>query len=111
MNTKNKITRGRPRYPVKFPKGAFTVDELLALNQPKVKCELTARNHINRGLKEGKLVKLKEKLTTGTVGAPAYKFQLKSAYEYNLNRRLTKLPALTPPSSADVAATMRTILS
>jgi hypothetical protein len=93
MNTNTPVTkRGRKRFPVKFPKGAFTVNDLFALNKavsPKF-CELTARNHITRNLADGKLVKLKDKLKTGTVGAPALKYQLKAAYEYNLNRRAKK---------------------
>lgn len=78
---------GRKPLKVQFPKGEFTVDELFAKNAHIVDCELTIRNHINRGLASGKLVKLTRKLMTGTVGAPAFKFQLASTYRYNLNRR------------------------
>jgi hypothetical protein len=114
MNTNTPVTRGRKRFPVKFPKGAFTVDELFALNKPVSPkfCELTARNHIKRGLANGKLVKLVEKLKTGTVGAPALKYQLKAAYAYNLNRRATTKPTVAAPkSSAEVASKLASILS
>jgi len=106
MNKLNKA--GRPRKPVKFPKGAFTVDELFAKNSNVIDCELTARNHISRALASGKLIKLAEKLNTGKVGAPAFKFQLASTYRYNLNRR-TK-PAATV-TAAEVETKIRNILS
>lgn len=87
---KNKTKSGRPRFAVKFPTGKFTVDELFAKNSTLIKCELTARNHINRGLASGKLVKLAEKLNTGKVGAPAFKFQLATYAKHNANRRAKK---------------------
>jgi hypothetical protein len=122
MNTNTPVKRGRKRFPIKFPKGAFTVDELFALNKPVSPkfCELTARNHITRGLASGKLVKLAEKLKTGTVGAPALKYQLKAAYEYNLNRRAKKVvkplvaASFKPDGRVDfgaVAANVRAMLS
>ena len=93
MNKNTTVSNlGRPRLSVKFPKGVFTVAEAFVLNkslQPKL-CVLTIRNHITREMNVGKLVKLVEKATTGTVGAPALKYQLKAAYEYNLNRRAKK---------------------
>lgn len=113
MKTKNK--NGRPRFAVKFPTGKFTVDELFAKNSTLIKCELTARNHITRGLASGKLVKLAEKLNTGKVGAPAFKFQLSTYAKHNANRRkpvVTKPRNLiTVPEPVDVEATIRNMLS
>lgn len=117
MNTN---TRGRKPLKVKFPTGAFTVDELYALNKPVSPkfCELTARNHIARGLASGKLVKLSEKLNTGKVGAPAFKFQLASYAKHNEARRLKKAAAkLAAVADAfrgaqeDVAQKVQNILS
>jgi len=94
-NTNVKSTRGRKQLKINWPTGAFTVDELFARNSKEagkgnVKCELTARNHIARGLAAGKLVKLAEKLTTGKVGAPAFKFQLATYAKHNEARRAKK---------------------
>jgi len=108
------LNLGRPRLPVKFPKGVFTVAEVFALNKPlrSKLCVLTIRNHITREVNGGKLIKLAEKATTGTVGAPALKYQLKSVYEYNLNRRVTKpVVNAAPKSTAEVAAKLASILS
>lgn len=84
-------TRGRKPLNIKFPQGAFTVEQLFALNDKSkggvVKCELTARNHIKRALAADVLVKLPEKLKTGTVGAPAFKFILKARHLNNLAKR------------------------
>ena len=120
MNT-NTVKRGRKPFPVKYPKGAFTVGDLLALNKPVSPkfCVLTVRNHINRGLASGKLVKLNEKLNKGTVGAPALKYQLKAAYSYNLNRRTkAQVKPLVEASFKDgkvdmatVGATIRNLIS
>jgi hypothetical protein len=97
MNANTKSLRGRKPLTVKFPTGAFTVDQLFSLNSGLVKCELTARNHIKRGLASGKLMKLAEKLVTGTVGAPAFKFQLASYAKKNANRRAkAAAPAVAP---------------
>ena len=86
-----KVTPGRKPLKVTYPKGPFTVEQLFTLNDKatggSVKCELTIRNHIKRELASGKLVQLAEKATTGTVGAPAYRFQLKSAADYNAARK------------------------
>ena len=101
--------RGRKQLKVKFPKGPFTVEELFEMNNKAtgkgtVKCVLTARNHIKRGLATGKLVKLAEKATKGTVGAPAYRFQLKAAVEYNEARKAKKavVKVATTPQPAQV---------
>jgi hypothetical protein len=111
MNANVKSTRGRKPLKVKFPTGAFTVDQLFAMNDKakggSVKCELTARNHIKRGLATGKLVKLADKLNTGKVGAPAFKFQLASYAKHNEARRAKKAlaPAIETPEAPEVSKT------
>lgn len=73
MNTIKK--QGRKRLVLRFPDGPFTVKGLFKLNCRKVDCELTIRNHINRGQTEGSIVRLTEKETTGKVGAPRLQFK------------------------------------
>ena len=104
MNATNtqSVRRGRKRLAVKFPQGAFTVDQLFALNAKdkggNVKCVLTARNHVKRGLATGLLVKLSKKLEKRTVGAPAFRFMLKSRAEANArNLALAKAKSAAQP--------------
>lgn len=96
-----KVSPGRNPLNVTYPKGAFTVEQLFALNSQAnggpVKCELTIRNHIKKALASGKIVRLPEKAVTGTVGAPAFRFQLKSAADYNAARKnKSKVVEATP---------------
>lgn len=82
---------GRPRLNIRLPQGAFTVEQLYTLNKgitPKF-CELTVRNHVKQGLASGLLVKLAKKLETGSVGAPAFRYMLKSRADANA-RNLAK---------------------
>lgn len=107
MNTTvTKTARGRKPLNIKFPQGAFTVDQLFDLNSVTnggfVKCELTARNHIKRALKADVLVKLPEKAKKGTVGAPAFKFILKTRHEANAAKRLKRAVKAVPASPAQV---------
>ena len=105
--TVTKSTRGRKQLNIKFPQGAFSVDQLFALNDKAkggvIKCELTARNHIKRGLAKDTLVKLPEKFTTGTVGAPAFKYILKTRHLANQAKRAKRatkeasVPAVEAP--------------
>ena len=109
MNTPTPTVKGRKPLTIKYPKGAFTVDQLFALNakaegKGNVKCELTARNHIQRGLANGKLIKLAEKVATGKAGAPAFKFQLKAAADYNAARRAAKAAKAAQPVAPVVEA-------
>ena len=110
MNTSTSTSRlGRKPAVIKYPKGAFTVEQLFALNSKidgkgNVKCELTARNHIARGLANGKLVKLAEKVATGKAGAPAFKFQLKAAADYNAIRRANKAAKVAVVETVAVTA-------
>ena len=123
MNTNTTVRRGRKPLKVNYPTGAFTVDELFARNSKltgkgNLKCELSARNHIGRGLASGKLVKLTEKLNTGKVGAPAFKFQLATYAKHNAARRAKKALKAAPAAAAvlveasvDNAALTKNILS
>lgn len=104
-----KSTRGRKPLNVKYPQGAFTVDQLFTLNDKAkggvIKCELTARNHIKRGLASDVLVKLPEKLTTGKVGAPAFKFILKTRHLNNLAKRAKRSVKTAVPAESTAPAT------
>ena len=108
-----KSVRGRKPLNIKFPQGAFTVDQLFALNDKAkggvLKCELTARNHIKRGLKSDVLVKLPEKLATGKVGAPAFKFILKARHQANLAKRAKRAVKVVSPAevTAPVAESVK----
>jgi len=109
MNTTvTKSARGRKPLAIKFPQGAFTVDQLFALNDKTkggvIKCELTARNHIKRGLASDVLVKLPEKLKTGTVGAPAFKFILKTRHQANLAKRAKRAVKVSVPAEVTAPA-------
>lgn len=109
MNAKNATKLGRKPLKIRYPKGAFTIDELFAANSKAnggtVKCELTIRNHIKRDLAEGKLVQV-EKVLTGKAGAPAFRFQLKSVREYNIARAAKRAaaPVETPVEAEPVLA-------
>ena len=63
--TVTKSTRGRKPLNVKLPQGAFTIGQFFGMNDKSkggvMKCELTARNHVNRGVQAGLFVKLPEK--------------------------------------------------
>jgi hypothetical protein len=109
-STATVTTKGRKPLKVKYPRGAFTVDQLFELNRKDkggvVKCELTARNHIKRGLATALLVKLDKKLALGTVGAPAFRYMLKSraeANQRNLAKAAAKRTAVEAPAEPVVA--------
>ena len=93
MNTETKTakTPGRKPLKIKYPQGAFTIAQLRAKN-PNAKCELTIRNHVNRGLASGLLVRLSKDVEKGTVGRPNFRFMLKSRAEANA-RNLAKANA------------------
>lgn len=90
---------GAPPKPIKYPRGSFTINQLVALN-PGV-CELTLRNRVidaARGFKlvtkivDGKkvktqvpveqtLVRLDKNAEKETVGRPNFRYMSKAAYE------------------------------
>jgi hypothetical protein len=93
---------GAPPKPIKYPRGAYTIAQLVALN-PQV-CELTLRNTVTnavRGYKMVKdvqvpvpvtIVKLPKNFTKETVGRPNFRFMSKAAYDStqaNLRARKT----------------------
>lgn len=63
---------GRPSVNLIFPRGAFTVNQLAALN-PNV-CTLTVRKKIDAGVDDKFLTLLKETVKTGVVGKPAFRY-------------------------------------
>lgn len=90
---------GAPPKPIKYPRGSFTINQLVALNTGV--CELTLRNRVidaSRGYKvvtktvEGKkvktnvpvpqtLIRLPKNLEKETVGRPNFRYMSKAAYD------------------------------
>ena len=108
MATKNEAVRkvGRPAAVLQFPRGAFTVAELAALN-PTV-CTLTVRNKITAGLAEKFLVRLDKVEMTGEAGRPAYRYIRKSVADASKSRKgkakaKAKAPATVTVEVATVA--------
>lgn len=98
---------GAPPKPIKYPRGAYTISQLVALN-PQV-CELTLRNTVTnavRGYKMVKgvkvevpvtIVKLPKNFTKETVGRPNYRFMSKAAYDSTqANLRARKTAPVVP---------------
>jgi hypothetical protein len=109
---------GAPPKDIKYPRGSFTIGELLPLN-PGV-CELTLRNRVIdsvRGYKvvkkvvDGKktetqvsvpvtLVRLDKNATKETVGRPNFRYMSKAAFDAN-KKNIKKTPKnVTTPSPA-----------
>lgn len=113
---------GAPPKDIKYPRGSFTIGELVALN-PGV-CELTLRNRVIdavRGYKvvvktvDGKkvktqvpvpqtLVRLDKNASKETVGRPNFRYMSKAAFEAN-KKNLKKTPKnVVAPSPAPAPA-------
>ncbi len=110
---------GAPPKLIKYPRGAFTITQLVALN-PEV-CELTLRNTVTnnvRGFKIVKtangpvkvevpvtLVKLPKNADKETVGRPNFRFMSKAAFDAN-QKNLKAKPVKTPvaPVAPEVTA-------
>ena len=115
---------GAPPKLIKYPRGSFTISQLVALN-PGV-CELTLRNTVTnnvRGYKVVKtstgpvsvavpvtLVKLPKNAEKETVGRPNFRFMSKAAFDANqknLKAKVVKTPvapaALVGPDVPSVA--------
>jgi hypothetical protein len=111
---------GAPPKPIKYPRGAFTITQLVALN-PGV-CELTLRNRVidaSRGFKiikktvagkkvetripvEQTLVRLDKNAEKESVGRPNFRYMSKAAFDAN-KKNLKKTPKnVTTPSPAGV---------
>ena len=116
---------------IKFPRGSYTIKELVAhqgLNEkgkPAI-CELTLRNYVTNAVRgfrivkkkvDGKkvstkvtvpvtIVQLPKNLEKDTVGRPNFRFMSKAAYEaVKKNGTLKKTPAnVTTPTAAPVEA-------
>lgn len=91
---------GAPPKVIKYPRGSFTINDLVTLN-PSV-CELTLRNTVTnnvRGFKvvNGKnvlvpvtFVKLPKNVSKETVGRPNFRFMSKAAFDANQNNLAAK---------------------
>jgi hypothetical protein len=86
-----KGTVGAPAKTIKFPRGAFTIAAVVAIN-PHV-CELTVRNKIEAGVASKDLVRLSENLETKKVGRPSFRYMTKTAATAaKANRKSVKAP-------------------
>lgn len=72
MNTKTAPKVGRPAAELKYPRGVFTLNQLVDLN-PGV-CRLTCIKHVAAELDSKFLTLLKEPVRTGKVGKPALRY-------------------------------------
>ena len=72
MNTKTAPKVGRPAATLKYPRGVFTLNQLVDLN-PGV-CRLTCIKHVASELDSKFLTLLKEPVRTGKVGKPALRY-------------------------------------
>lgn len=104
---------GRPKVTLKYPRGAFTVEELYDLNRgekgrgkrAKV-CKLTIRNHIAEKLGDGFLTEVAP-VKSGKVGQPAKRYirsAVKAALDAAHAARSTPAPTDVPPA-VDIALT------
>ncbi len=116
---------GAPPKDIKYPRGAFTINQLIPLN-PEV-CELTLRNRVidsARGFKvvvkmvDGKktktqipvpqtLVRLDKNAEKETVGRPNFRYMSKAAFEASQKNLATKRTPknIVAPSPATPVAT------
>jgi len=113
MKTNNKTARnntnntkrgpGAPPKEIKFPRGAFTIASVVALNSHV--CELTVRNKIEAGVASKSLVRLSEDLKTKAVGRPSFRYMtaaaakaVKSNRKSAKARKATITPAVLAPA-------------
>jgi len=90
--------RGRPAIILNFPRGKFTVNDLVELN-PHVKCRLSIYNHAKKLVKKGILRYTGETVKTGGVGKPLNVFQTMASYRASrtlkARNKATKLAKVT----------------
>jgi hypothetical protein len=92
---------GRPALDIKFPAGAFTINELHALN-PQAKWSLTIRQHVQKQLKAGWLTKLPKTRPTGGVGKPADLFIRTAMFKAAGARKAARAALNETPVAVDV---------
>lgn len=85
---------GAPPKSIKFPRGAFTIAAVVALN-PNV-CELTVRTKIEKGVASKSLVRLAENLETKRVGRPSFRYMTKAQ---NMANKKSRSRAKAPKAS------------
>ena len=102
--------RGRPSIILNYPKGRFTVNDLVTLN-PHVKCRLSVYTHAYKLVNKG-VLRYTGNVITGKVGKPLDEFQTMASYRnarsQKRNAKLRKLANVDPvdltPSSVPVPA-------
>jgi hypothetical protein len=86
-NKSNEVRgRGRPRKELVYPKGRFTVNDLVELN-PQIKCRLSLYTRCDELVKQKVLRYTGETIKTGGVGKPLFEFQTMAAYRNARNRK------------------------
>jgi hypothetical protein len=105
---------GAPPKTIKYPRGAFTIKQLVALN-PGV-CELTLRNTVTNTVRGFKLVdgvkvevpvtlvKLPKNAVKETVGRPNFRFMSKAAFDANQNNLKKAVKPVNPTTPATPTA-------
>jgi hypothetical protein len=96
--------RGRPSIALSYPKGRFTVNELVTLN-PHVKCRLSLYTHVNKLVKKGTL-RFTGKNIAGKVGKPLKEIQTMASYRNSrAQKRNSKLRKLATVPVIDLTPT------
>jgi hypothetical protein len=105
---------GAPPKPIKYPRGSYTIAQLVALN-PQV-CELTLRNTVTNAVRGFKMVnkqkveipvtivRLPKNAVKETVGRPNYRFISKAAFDANQKNIKPRAVKPTAPAPAAVVA-------
>jgi hypothetical protein len=103
--SKQKDGRGRPRKELSYPKGRFTVNDLIPLNT-HIECRLSIYTRCYELVKQG-VLRYTGKAIAGKVGKPLDEFQTMASYRNSRSqkrnaklRKLANVPAvdLTPAS-------------
>lgn len=106
---------GAPPKPIKYPRGAYTIKQLVELN-PHV-CELTLRNTVTNAVRGYKMVngqkvevpvtivKLPKNFEKDTVGRPNFRFMSKAQFEANqkIKKGKVKGDSVSAPTAAQEA--------
>lgn len=92
MNTKTRGV-GRPEAEIKYPRGIFTMNDLVEMNSDKALgagkgvCRLTCIKHLSEDLENNTITLLKDTVKTGKVGKPAFRYLRTSVYQSRLARK------------------------
>lgn len=100
-----KGTVGAPEKEMKFPRGKFTTSDVKALN-PKTAtggvCGLTVINRIEKLVKAGQLIQLKETRKAAKAGRPSFLFMTSAMYEAAQARKKAKTESVATVETTPV---------